>query len=164
MTCRSRRMYIRERVGMTRNEIKTERATEADCDEIACIEKICFSDPWPREIISAQISGKSKIMLTAKKNGRIAGYIAVMHVEDEGYISNLAVLPEFRRSGAAGALVAAVTETSKKIGLSFLSLEVRASNAAARALYEKFGFTKAGLRRNYYETPKEDAIIMTLFL
>ncbi|MCL1829131.1 MAG: ribosomal protein S18-alanine N-acetyltransferase [Oscillospiraceae bacterium] len=149
---------------MTLNDIKPERAVESDCDEICALENLCFSDPWPKEAILAQISGEGKITLIVRKNGRIAGYIGMMYVLDEGYISNLAVLPEFRRTGVGKALVSGMAQTSKELKLSFLSLEARQSNTAAVALYEAQGFGIAGIRKAYYEKPREDALIMTMFL
>ena len=80
---------------------------------------------------------------------------------DQGYITNVAVRPEYRRQGVASQLLEVFARFAQGRGLAFLSLEVRASNAAARALYEKHGYVQAGLRRNYYEHPREDAVIMT---
>ena len=88
-----------------------------------------------------------------------AGFTAVL---DEGYITNIAVHPDFRRRGVATELTNAVTEKAKELKLSFLSLEVRESNAAAISLYEKFGFLNVGRRKNFYSEPTEDAVIMTL--
>lgn len=88
-----------------------------------------------------------------------AGFTAVL---DEGYITNIAVHPDFRRRGAASELTKAVIEKAKELKLSFLSLEVRESNAAAISLYEKFGFSNVGRRKNFYSEPTEDAVIMTL--
>ena len=88
-----------------------------------------------------------------------AGFTAVL---DEGYITNIAVHPDFRRQGAATELTEAVIEKAKELKLSFLSLEVRASNEAAISLYEKFGFLNVGRRKNFYSEPTEDAVIMTL--
>lgn len=149
---------------MTRNEIKITGAVEADCDEIADIETKCFSVPWTREMISAQISGEGKIMPVAKVGGVIAGYAGMTVAEDEGYISNLAVLPGFRGIGIGKALLARIKDAANEMRLAFVSLEVRVSNAAARSLYESAGFKAAGIRKRYYDLPCEDAVIMTLFL
>ena len=80
---------------------------------------------------------------------------------DEGNITNVAVRRDCRRQGVAAALLDALEAQGKERELAFLTLEVRQSNAPARALYEKLGYLQAGLRRNYYENPREDAIIMT---
>ena len=93
--------------------------------------------------------------------GRLLGYVGLLAVVDEGYITNVAVRPDCRRQGVAAALLDALEAQGKERELAFLTLEVRQSNAPARALYEKLGYLQAGLRRNYYENPREDAIIMT---
>ena len=92
------------------------------------------------------------------------GYIGLMYVLDEGYISNVAVDAAFRRCGAADALVGELIRRCRRMLLSFVTLEVRAGNAPAIALYEKHGFRAVGRRRGYYEKPREDAILMTLTL
>ena len=78
-----------------------------------------------------------------------------------GYITNVAVFPPYRRRGAAGKLLDVFLRFARANHLAFLTLEVRPSNAAAIALYTRFGFREAGRRRNYYDLPKEDALILT---
>ncbi|MFB0921525.1 MAG: ribosomal protein S18-alanine N-acetyltransferase, partial [Oscillospiraceae bacterium] len=90
------------------------------------------------------------------------GYIGLMYVLDEGYISNVAVSPVYRRRGVADALIEALIERTKDT-LAFMTLEVRESNHAAKYLYSKHGFETVGKRKNYYDRPKEDALLMTLF-
>ena len=90
------------------------------------------------------------------------GHAGFTAVADEGYITNVAVLPQFRRNGAATELTKALISKAKELKLSFLTLEVRESNSAAIALYEKHGFLRVGLRKRFYSRPTEDAIIMTL--
>ena len=87
-----------------------------------------------------------------------------MYVLDEGYVSNVAVDPDCRRMGIADALICEIVSRAKALELSFVTLEVRESNAPARRLYEKHGFENVGLRKNYYDFPKENAILMTLLL
>ena len=86
------------------------------------------------------------------------------YVLDEGYVTNVCTAPEFRRLGVAGALIDAVTARSRELELAFVTLEARVSNAAARSLYAQKGFIDAGIRPGYYEKPREDAVIMTLYL
>ena len=93
--------------------------------------------------------------------GRLLGYVGLLAVVDEGYITNVAVRPDCRRQGVASSLLQALEARGRARNLTFLTLEVRQSNAPARALYEKLGYIQAGLRRNYYENPREDAVIMT---
>lgn len=139
-------------------------ALPADIDAIEALEKECFSLPWPRNLIAANLSGENKIMLAAERDGELVGYMGMMYVPPEGYISNVCTAPRFRGMGAASALIAAMRERAKSLGLATLSLEVRESNAPARALYEKQGFQTLGKRPGYYMRPREDAVIMTLYL
>ena len=132
-------------------------------DEIQEIENICFSLPWFRDALEKQMSASNCIFLAALDDeGRVMGYIGLMYVLDEGYISNVAVAPEHRRRGIADALINALIRKTKEM-LAFLTLEVRESNHAAIHLYTKHGFEVVGRRRNYYDRPKEDALLMTLF-
>ena len=88
------------------------------------------------------------------ERGRILGYVGMMYVLDEGYISNVAVAPEHRRLGIADALISKLMERSACLELSFVTLEVRCSNSAAMALYKKHGFIPVGRRKNYYDFPR----------
>ena len=93
----------------------------------------------------------------------VLGYANFLHVLDEGDIGNVAVAPEHRRQGIADALLDALCARAAALNLAFLTLEVRASNAPAIALYRKHGFQTVGQRRNYYQKPDEDALLMTWF-
>lgn len=133
---------------------------ERHIDEIAEIENVCFSHPWTKDgIIEAKLN-RTKFFVF-EKDGKAVGYVGVTVILDEGYITNIAVLPEYRNRGVATALLTKVTEFATNEGLSFISLEVRKSNQKAITLYEKFGFTLEGCRKNFYDNPKEDALIMT---
>ncbi len=138
-------------------------ACERQLDAIEAIERECFSTPWTREQLATQLSGERHVFLAAEVDGQVAGYVGMMHVLDEGYISNVAVGGEFRRRGIGDALIEALLSRCESLGLVFVTLEVRRSNAPARALYEKHGFVAVGERRNYYEQPREDAVLMTKF-
>ena len=100
----------------------------------------------------------------AEAGESVLGYVGMMFVLDEGYISNVAVSPEHRRQGIASALIGELLRRAEELRLSFVTLEVRESNAPAIALYERFGFAPVGRRKGYYDAPKEDAILMTRFL
>lgn len=139
-------------------------AREELLPQIQRIEQQSFSMPWTEMMLRVQLQPESHIFLTAETGGVIAGYVGLMYVLDEGYISNVAVHPDYRRRGAGDALISALIARGREKRLSFLTLEVRESNAAARALYEKHGFRAVGRRKNYYEKPVEDAILMTLDL
>ena len=96
--------------------------------------------------------------------GTVLGYVGMMTVLDEGYISNVAVRADCRRKGIADALISEMLNAAKRRELSFVTLEVRAGNQAAIALYAKHGFLPVGKRKNYYELPRADAILMTKYL
>ena len=95
------------------------------------------------------------------EDGTLLGYAGLLVVLDEGYITNVAVRPAYRRQGIASDLLGVFERFARGHQLAFLTLEVRASNAAAIALYEKMGYARVGVRKNYYEHPREDAVIMT---
>ena len=98
----------------------------------------------------------------AKLNGEAVGYIGMHCDADECYIANVGVLKEYRRMGVGSALVKYASDKAKEMKMSFISLEVRPSNTAAVRIYERFGFERVGLRKNFYSEPKEDGAIMTL--
>lgn len=134
-------------------------------DDILSIERQCFSVPWTRGQLTAQLPDNMHIFLAAEdESGRALGYVGLMYVLDEGYISNVAVSPSRRREGIADMLLTELRARAGEKGLSFLTLEVRLGNLAAQSLYKKHGYTEVGRRKGYYSQPKEDAVLMTCFL
>ena len=133
-----------------------------DLPQIIALEKSCFSVPWTEEMLRAQLTD-SHVFLAAVEGGQVLGYAGLQYVLDEGYISNVATSPARRREGIAGMLLSALKERAEELSLAFLTLEVRESNSPARRLYEKHGFFDVGRRTGYYESPREDAILMTYF-
>lgn len=129
--------------------------------QIEEIENACFSLPWTRQMLESQLRGGDHIFLAAVSGERVLGYVGLMFVLDEGYISNVAVAPDCRRKGVADGLISALEARCREKGLAFMTLEVRSGNAPAIALYEKHGFVPVGSRKNYYDKPKEDAVLMT---
>lgn len=136
--------------------------TGEDLKRLCEIEQACFAHPLTEEQLRSLAGNGTVLLVTARADREIAGYVWAQTVLDEGYIGNVAVLPAFRRMGIADGLMQALAGAARERGLSFLTLEVRASNLPAIALYEKNGYVPAGRRRNYYADPKEDAILMTL--
>ena len=131
-------------------------------EAIAALERVCFpADPWPEDLTERWL-GRYTVALG--EDGAVIGYLVLSSVLDEGSVDNVAVAPEARRRGVADALVTDAVRRAKERELSFLTLEVRASNDPAIRLYEKHGFREVGRRKNYYEKPREDAILMTLVL
>lgn len=139
-------------------------ADAAHIPQIEHLERQCFSLPWSAEQLKSQLKDNQHEFIAAlAPDGTVLGYVGMMYVLDEGYISNVAVSPEYRRQGIADALIERLCIICRGLELSFVTLEVRAGNMPAIALYEKHGFHRVGLRRNYYERPREDALIMTKF-
>ena len=137
--------------------------TSAHLDEVADLERICFSTPWSRNMLSEELDNACSAFLVAldPDDGSVVGYAGLLVIADEGYITNVAVRPESRRGGVAGQLLDVFLSFAGANQLAFLTLEVRESNYAAIALYGSRGFRAVGRRKNYYEHPKEDAILMT---
>lgn len=129
--------------------------------QIVELEKQCFSLPWTWEQLMSQLPDDSHEFLAAEEDGRILGYVGMMTVLDEGYISNVAVDPAYRRQGIGDLLIGELLSRAVMRQLSFVTLEVREHNEAAIALYRKHGFSPVGLRKNYYVHPVENALLMT---
>lgn len=131
----------------------------AHVPEIARLERALFSAPWSEASVAAELENPLSLWLVAIKQGCVAGYIGSQTVLGESDMLNLAVGESYRRQGIGRALVTALCEALKKNGSTCITLEVRASNEAAKALYESLGFQIAGRRPNYYLRPREDAIL-----
>ena len=145
--------------------VNIEDAREEMLGQIEEIEKLCFSVPWTLEQLRSQLKDPQHEFIAAlDPEGRVLGYVGMMYVLDEGYISNVCTAPEHRRRGVASALIDEMISRAAALELAFLSLEVRASNSPAIALYRGKGFVDVGVRPGYYEKPAEDAIIMNLYI
>lgn len=132
---------------------------------LEALEKSCFWLPWTAEQLESQLPDEQhKFIVALSEDGELLGYVGMMYVLDEGYISNVAVAPAQRRQGIGRALLKRLLDMAAELELAFVSLEVRHGNSAAIALYEQQGFVKMGERKNYYDFPKENAIIMTKFM
>ena len=128
--------------------------------QIAALEKLCFSDPWSEKSIASELTNDLACWLVALEGETVAGYVGSQTVLGETDMMNIAVHPDHRRQGTAEALVSALVEMLRKQGSHCLTLEVRDSNEPARNLYRKLGFVQVGRRRNYYFSPREDALIL----
>jgi ribosomal-protein-alanine N-acetyltransferase len=135
-----------------------------DIPEIVSIERLSFSTPWSETSFRSEIYSRYSITRVAELNGIIVGYVCVKHVADECHLLDLAVHPDYRKRGIATMLLDNVIQELRVEGCRFFYLEVRASNYAAKKLYEKFGFNMVGVRKGYYVYPAEDAVIMMLEL
>lgn len=145
-------------------EYKIINAENRHIKSLKRIEDACFSLPWTEKMLEAELPDETHVFLIAESCGEAIGYVGMQFVLDEGYISNVAVAREYRRMGIARALIAELLSRADALGLSFVTLEVRKSNAPAIALYSSFGFVPVGERRNYYQRPREDAVLMTKYL
>lgn len=131
--------------------------------QVAALERECFSMPWSETMLEDSLYDSNASFIVAEdEEGNILGYAGLHAVLDEGYIDNIAVEEAARRHGVASALLDVFCRFAE-VNLAFLTLEVRKSNAAAIALYEKHGFQMAGLRKGFYQRPREDAVIMTRY-
>ena len=145
------------------NNIRIVPMTADHLDALEQLERTCFSRPWSRKMLAEELDNQCAAFLVAlePETDKVIGYAGLLVVLDEGYITNVAVRPECRRNGIAQKLLQVFLDFAQAHRLAFLTLEVRASNYGAIALYGSRGFRSVGRRKNYYEHPKEDAIIMT---
>lgn len=127
--------------------------------QAALLERRCFSDPWSAAGFAAELESGLAHDLAAVQEETLLGYLCAAEDGETLYISNLAVAPEARRRGTASALLTAAFAGAAQRGCRTAVLEVRVSNMAAQALYEKHGFRRAGLRRGLYEDPPEDGFV-----
>lgn len=144
--------------------MRIEKMTSGQLEDVYIIETECFSHPWSKQSLEEELNNETSLFLVAKEENEVIGYIGMSIVIDEGYIFNVAVRENHRNKGVATALINELVTYGKKNNFSFITLEVRESNLPAISLYSKFGFIKAGERKDYYSNPKENAILMTKYL
>lgn len=133
---------------------------EKDLNQVVEIEKQIFSQPWSEKSFSDSIKDDNNVYICAEIEGKIAGYCGIWNVAGEGQINNVAVHPSYRNQGIARQMLQYAMDICKDLGTISYTLEVRKSNEYAIKLYEKLGFINCGVRKNFYDYPKEDAIIM----
>ena len=137
------------------SEMKSEHVAQ-----IAALEALCFSDPWSENSVASELNNPLSLWLVALDGERVMGYVGSQTVCEETDMMNIAVHPDFRRQGAAEALVNALVMELQQVASKCLTLEVRVSNEPARKLYEMLAFSQIGCRKNYYRNPREDALIL----
>lgn len=137
-------------------------AGDADLDGVLEVESESFTNPWTREMYTWELQNRSvcHIFVARTPDCAVAGFCAFWLVLDEIHINNVAVRPHLRGVGIGSALLHHVLAEARQLGARRATLEVRASNEAARRLYERLGFYVAATRRNYYTKPVEDALIL----
>ena len=134
---------------------------ENQVQQIAALEAASFSAPWDEASIRAELDNPLALWLAAEdETGAVLGYVGSQTCFEDADILNVCVCPEARRQGIAEALMLELEGRLLPKAVEKITLEVRASNAPALALYAKIGYTQVGIRRNYYEKPREDALIL----
>lgn len=142
--------------------MKVKKLEFNDIENIKQIENQCFSNPWSQTSIKQSMESGNKFF-GVFNNDTLCGYGSINIILDEGYINNIAVLPKYRKQGLGKLILSEIINYSKEKKLSFLSLEVRPSNTIAIRLYKSAGFINAGVRKNYYTCPVENALILTKY-
>ncbi|MCC8073157.1 MAG: ribosomal protein S18-alanine N-acetyltransferase [Clostridiales bacterium] len=140
--------------------MKINRFEKKHLDDVCKIEELCFANPWSREDLENQLSLDTSYFYVAEDNGKAVGYIGLQIFSGEGYVTNIAVLPQYRRQGIAEALICECIKND----MDFITLEVRQSNTVAINLYKKTGFENVGIRPKFYSNPDENAVIMTKYI
>ncbi len=137
------------------------KMTSEDAPQVAEIEKQVFSMPWSEKSFADAATKEGNIYFVAEEDGRIAGYVGAWGVFGEADITNVCVAPEYRKRGIADKLINALIEAGRQAKIDIFFLEVRESNRAAISLYEKNGFKQISVRKNFYERPVENALVMS---
>lgn len=131
-----------------------------DVPAVAVIEQQIFSQPWSEQGFLSSLSSADTLYLVVYDKDRLIGYCGLLQSFDEADITNVAVVSEMRNSGIGFSMLSELMKRGKEKGISRYTLEVRVGNHAAIRLYEKLGFESVGIRKNFYDRPKEDAMIM----
>lgn len=148
------------------DRIRIRPMTAADLDALAELERVTFARPWSYDALAEELQNPLAVFFVAEDAaaGDVLGYLGMHHILDEGAIDNLAVSPVRRRRGVGSALMRRAVGYAEEHRLRRLTLEVRVSNEPALALYRRFGFELDGVRPGFYDSPKEDAGIYSLYL
>lgn len=145
---------------MNTGQVIIRRATAQDLPEIYALEQECFVSPWNAELLLLDIcASELNLYYVMEQEERIIGFAGINVVLDEGHIRKICIAPDMRRNGYGSIFLQELEKQAYSRGAEGLTLEVRSSNKAAIAMYERFGFRQEGLRRKYYDN-KEDALIM----
>jgi ribosomal-protein-alanine N-acetyltransferase len=133
-----------------------------DVPEVSTLEQRVFTDPWSVDSFVAEVERKPEIgfPLVLRDGDELVGYAVVWFIVDEIHIGNIAVHPAHQRRGHASSLLEYVLDEGRRRSMAFATLEVRPSNEAAIALYERYGFTRIAVRKAYYRDNREDALVL----
>lgn len=142
-------------------QLNIRKAMPSDVKTLAELDRICFAAPWSEASFFEEINHNERALyIVGETEGRIVAYAGLWCIIDEGHITNVAVHPDYRRRSIGKTILKALLDTAEAGGIVAETLEVRPSNTAAIALYDRFGFRKEGVRKGYYEDNGEDALIM----
>lgn len=133
---------------------------DTDIEGVYEVEVSAFKEPWSYNSLRDELKNRLAKYIVAEEDGKIVGYLGVWHIIDEAHITNVAVHKDFRGRGIGGGLMEALDRQCKEYMIASITLEVRASNLVAQNLYKKYGFLISGIRKEYYNDNKEDALIM----
>lgn len=142
------------------NGVRVRIAAGEDADALFAIEMCSFTVPWSRESFASALSSDMMTVFAAEENGRVIGFGVLSVLAPEGEVLNIAVHPDARGSGTGRLILNTMLDHAKAEGADTVFLEVRETNAPARGLYESAGFTAVGVRKDYYDKPKENAVVM----
>ncbi|KPK77348.1 MAG: hypothetical protein AMJ89_02575 [candidate division Zixibacteria bacterium SM23_73] len=134
--------------------------SKEDVEEVARLERICFSDPWSKETFMQELQLKLAIPLVVKLGEEVVGYTCLWHLDGQLEVANFAVSPDYRSKGIGEKLMRRILLEAKERACQSIVLSVRESNKSAINLYTKFGFVEVGRRKKYYRLPTEDALTM----
>ena len=134
--------------------------TRRDLRSVLAIDADSYPEPWSRGLWTKELARSDRIYLAARENAKLIGFAGALLALDDVHLMTIAVAPSHRSRGVGGALLTSVIESAVAAGATSLTLEVRASNVAAQALYRSFGLEVAGVRAGYYEADNEDALVM----
>ncbi len=140
------------------------KMTEVDVEQVANLENAIFSDAWTVNGVQESLAQKHAFGVVAEMEDEIVGYCVLYYVLNEGEIARIAVHKRERKQGIGKGILDYVSASCKELGIERLLLDVRESNETARRFYENYGFTVDGVRKNFYEQPKEDAVLMSKML
>ncbi len=129
-----------------------------DIPAVATLEQAVYDNPWSVRVFYDELASANRRYIVAEEDGAVIGYGGMLTVENDAHITTLAVDPQARRQRLGTRMMVALVDAALDMGVSHVTLEVRMSNEAAQALYQRFGFAPVGLRKNYYRD--EDALVM----
>jgi len=146
---------------MNGDEPVIRRMTRADVPQVHALETATFADPWSyQSIVDEMEKNVCARYLVAEVNGRVIAYAGAWMVFEEGHITNIAVEQDARGRGLGERITRELMQYAANLGVQYMTLEVRKSNLAAQRMYQRLGFVELGVRKRYYESNGEDALLM----